>query len=235
MNRIPVVLCAAMLLIPACTGNPLIRKVPPGPEAEVAACMDCHSNVDELFSKEHPAVSGDDIRTCFSCHQPMDPKKAEPNTFSATLHRAHLNKESGVDCLSCHSWIPGRHFGISGTGVDLGPLPENNMPLLKKTFLSWAGSRYLDARHAKQNVTCSGCHGDSLPAPGDTIKNERCLMCHGSYDALAEKTVPEIFPDRNPHQSHLGVIDCTVCHVAHGESRAYCLECHQKFVMKTPG
>ncbi|HBL25170.1 MAG TPA: hypothetical protein DDZ40_13815, partial [Deltaproteobacteria bacterium] len=40
------------------------------------------------------------------------------------------------------------------------------------------------------------------------------------------------FPDRNPHKSHLGTIDCVVCHKAHQSSKAYCLDCHKNFNMK---
>ena len=60
----------------------------------------------------------------------------------------------------------------------------------------------------------------------------------GDADAMAQlaaKTEPAEFKDRNPHASHLGEIDCTVCHKAHGPSKIYCLGCHQKFVMTIPG
>ena len=50
-----------------------------------------------------------------------------------------------------------------------------------------------------------------------------------------KKTEPPEFKDRNPHDSHLGEIACTVCHKAHGESKVYCLECHQKFQMTIRG
>jgi hypothetical protein len=74
------------------------------------------------------------------------------------------------------------------------------------------------------------------PTPTDaTIANEKCLSCHGPMAQLAKKSEPAEFKDRNPHQSHLGEIECTVCHKAHGEPQVYCLGCHQKFVMHIPG
>ncbi|HOD76591.1 MAG TPA: carboxyl transferase domain-containing protein, partial [Syntrophorhabdaceae bacterium] len=56
----------------------------------------------------------------------------------------------------------------------------------------------------------------------------------GDPEKLAAKTEPKDFPDRNPHKSHLGTINCTVCHKAHAASKTYCLECHKNFNMKIP-
>jgi len=58
--------------------------------------------------------------------------------------------------------------------------------------------------------------------------------CHGPQDQLAARSRPQDFPKRNPHDSHLGEIACTVCHHAHAESKVYCLDCHRNFVMKIP-
>jgi hypothetical protein len=109
------------------------------------------------------------------------------------------------------------------------------MKLLRQVFSTWAGSTHLDALHGEKNVTCSGCHGDTLPVKGDTVENERCFDCHGPAEKLVEKTAPKDFPDRNPHLSHLGQINCTVCHRAHEPSVVYCLDCHKLFKMEIPG
>ena len=234
MKHILIVLCTVILIL-ACSAKPAVHKMRADSQPEAGLCTNCHTDLGALLSKGHPAVAGNDMGACSRCHKPAVSQKAAPNKFSATLHRAHANEKSDMDCDGCHSWVPGNHFGIHGANINFGPVSEKDMALLKKTTFSWAGSRYLDARHAEKNVTCSGCHGDTLPTLGDTVENDRCLVCHGSYDSLAEKTKPEIFPERNPHKSHLGVINCTVCHFAHSESKAYCLECHPKFNMKPPG
>lgn len=100
---------------------------------------------------------------------------------------------------------------------------------------SKTGSSYLDSIHAKKGVGCTDCHGPALPVKGDTVENERCSSCHGSYADIAKKTRSEKFSKRNPHDSHLGEIDCVVCHKAHSESSAYCNGCHSKYDMKIPG
>ena len=68
-----------------------------------------------------------------------------------------------------------------------------------------------------------------------TVETPRCLECHGPIEQLAKRSEPKDFPDRNPHKSHLGEIDCTVCHHEHSASKVYCLECHKKFQMNIPG
>ena len=83
----------------------------------------------------------------------------------------------------------------------------------------------------KKQKSCSACHDKDILGEA-TIKNKKCLECHGSLEKLTDKTAPKDFPDRNPHKSHLGEINCTVCHTAHAESKVYCLECHPKFEMK---
>ncbi|MBA4394637.1 MAG: hypothetical protein C0407_13885 [Desulfobacca sp.] len=117
----------------------------------------------------------------------------------------------------------------------MGVVSKANIPLLKKSFVSWASSAYLDASHNQAKVVCLACHGKTVPEKGDTVENERCLTCHGSMESLVARTAPKDFPDRNPHKSHLGEIACTVCHQGHSQSKVYCLGCHFKFKMKIPG
>jgi formate-dependent nitrite reductase cytochrome c552 subunit len=97
-----------------------------------------------------------------------------------------------------------------------------------------AANGNLDSIHAKKNVTCVDCHGPASPAKGDTVENDVCVKCHGTYDTLAAKTINPKVPNRNPHKSHLGEIDCVVCHMAHKPSEAYCNGCHVKYNMKIP-
>jgi len=109
------------------------------------------------------------------------------------------------------------------------------MALIEKMFASWASSTFTDNLHAKAGIVCSQCHGKELPQIDDTVENGRCLACHGPMDKLAAKTEPGDFKDRNPHKSHLGEINCTVCHHAHAESKVFCLDCHKNFEMKIQG
>jgi len=236
VNRSPMLLSFTIIIsFLFCHGASAEEKPNPGPDPEAVECMVCHEEYSEVLSETHPTVSEDGLATCYSCHEPMSAGKAEPNPYIARLHQVHVSGEAELDCSYCHTWSPGYRFGVTGSQVIYGSPSERDMNLLKQIVISWAGSAYLDATHGGKQIACSGCHGRIFPTYGETVENDRCLSCHGSIESLAQKTVPDIFPDRNPHQSHLGVINCTVCHFAHAESKVYCLECHQKFQMTIPG
>ena len=199
------------------------------------SCTPCHTALSTVLPKNHKPVAGDTIQVCLPCHKPDFSGKPEANAFSARIHQPHVKPGPGIDCSLCHVWVPGKQFGLKGSKANLGKVSKENMALIKKSFTSWVSSDYIDASHGKANVVCLGCHGKTLPEVGDTVENDRCLACHGSLEALAAKSAPKDFPDRNPHKSHLGDIACTVCHHAHKASEVYCLGCHAKFTMKIPG
>jgi hypothetical protein len=206
----------------------------PAAKPSSIACTGCHGDFKSVLPSQHPPVTGADIAACLSCHGPSSPDKAAANPFAARIHRPHTGPKAKVDCLLCHTWTPGKSFGLAKQKGSWGPLSKQGMELLKQMTASWSDSPYLDAFHARKNVTCAGCHGKRLPAREDTVENDRCLSCHGSPEKLAEKTMSAVFPKRNPHQSHLVALDCTKCHLVHGESKVYCLECHSNFDMKIP-
>jgi fumarate reductase flavoprotein subunit len=86
--------------------------------------------------------------------------------------------------------------------------------------------------HAKNDVNCAACHGDSKKITVDdneSVVNKNCTTCHGTLAALSANSKEAI----NPHKSHLGDISCTTCHHGHAPSKAYCLNCHT-YEMKIP-
>lgn len=196
------------------------------------SCATCHADFAAVLPKPHPPVKGEGLLACLECHVPAERVKAEPNKFAARLHLAHLKGQTPMDCLICHTWNPDTRFGLIGAQESYGAPSTDDMNLMKQMFTSAVKSAYLDARHVSKDVTCAGCHGKTLPKSGDTVENQKCLECHGPMTELVTKTAPKDFPDRNPHESHLGEIACTVCHSGHAESKVYCLECHPKFNMK---
>ncbi len=202
--------------------------------AKKASCLSCHENTQSILPKNHKPVSGDTIASCNPCHKPDLSGKAEPRPYAGTLHRAHVKEGSTADCMICHTYKGGR-LGISGTGVSLGKVEKEDLENTKKIFLSWSQSKNMDGIHGKVDIMCSACHGNKLATTGDTVENDRCLTCHGPLEALQKRSEPKDFPDRNPHNSHLGDIACTVCHKAHSPSTVYCLGCHGNFKMKIPG
>ncbi len=199
------------------------------------ACTPCHRDFTAVLPQGYVPVEGRDIRACLGCHSPADAGQPAPNPFAAKLHRAHENGTTKLDCTTCHTWNPGKSFGLPGTGVSYGTPSAEEIAVVKEVAYSWAASLYLDARHAKAYVSCAACHGRTLPAVGDRVENARCFKCHGSYADLAQQTTDPAHPDRNPHQSHLGEIACNACHKAHSPSSVYCLGCHPKFTMTIPG
>jgi hypothetical protein len=199
------------------------------------SCASCHQDFDSVLPKEHPAVNGKDLTACLPCHEPNMEGEPRKNDYSVRMHLAHVPPKGTLGCTACHNWTPGRSFGLIGVKGSRGAPKKEDMGLMKEIFLSWASSQYMDNLHAKAGVDCVGCHGKDLARADDTVENPRCLECHGPMETLAKKAEPKDFSDRNPHKSHLGDINCTVCHHAHGESKVYCLDCHQKFVMRIPG
>lgn len=100
--------------------------------------------------------------------------------------------------------------------------------LLGSSAVFSADAPALADRHAKMRVKCEQCHAVKTPAAGTRPKNEACLACHQSYEALAAKTAKL---DPNPHKSHLGNVRCADCHSGHAQSRLMCNDCH-KFDLK---
>lgn len=198
------------------------------------SCKNCHTDLAALLPREHTPVE-DNVTSCLACHQSDMPGLEKKNPYLTRIHLAHQPPRGDGDCLTCHSWAIGKSFGLIGAPGSWGAPTQEDMGVLKEIFASWAESEYLDNRHAKASTTCTNCHGTKLPALDATVDNKGCLKCHGPMEELVKKTEPADFKDRNPHLSHLGEIDCTVCHKAHGESKVYCLGCHQKFTMTIPG
>lgn len=210
-------------------------KATKAPAQAKTSCKTCHADFSSLVPQGHPPVKGNELSSCTVCHQPGMPGTEKKNAFSARIHLGHLPPRGKIDCLTCHFWSAGKTFGLIGSKESWGAPGKEEMELLKEIYGSWAASAYTDNMHAKASVTCANCHGKEFPTFDVTVRNKKCLECHGPMDQLAKKTEPPEFKDRNPHQSHLGEIECTVCHKAHKESKVYCLDCHKKFEMTIRG
>lgn len=86
----------------------------------------------------------------------------------------------------------------------------------------------LKGKHKGMNMQCDTCHGQTRPRemPEDAV----CLQCHGSRDAVKQRTA-KLNP--NPHYGHDESISCNDCHKQHEPSVLTCDQCH-KFGYKTP-
>ena len=93
-----------------------------------------------------------------------------------------------------------------------------------------AATTTIGGAHREMDFTCVDCHGTDHPQAAPRIA--QCLTCHGSYEELAELTAPatEATGDpeeaANPHDSHMGPIECADCHKTHSKSVLVCEECH---------
>ena len=90
--------------------------------------------------------------------------------------------------------------------------------LLALPAVSSAAGGAAHGSHA--SLQCNACHNAMPPkAPEQAV----CLKCHVSYAAVAKKTA-KMKP--NPHDSHMGRVDCVQCHSMHDKSRFMCQDCH---------
>lgn len=227
----PAFLIASLFFLPyVLVGDLSVEAAKP----EAVSCKTCHADLASVLPKGHPPVAENSLASCMPCHPSDFEGRAEKNLFATRMHMAHLPPRGSLDCTACHEWMPGKSFGLIGRDGSWGAPDAKDMDFLRTIFKSWAGSGYMDHLHAAAGIGCTQCHGKGLPRADDTVENDRCLVCHGPMDRLAQKTEPKEFKDRNPHKSHLGDIACTVCHKGHAESKVYCLECH-KFDMKIMG
>jgi len=86
---------------------------------------------------------------------------------------------------------------------------------------SAAQDLFLGDKHKNKGVECSGCHPEDPPK--QKVPMAVCLGCHGDYPTVAAQTKRL---DPNPHDSHLGEIECEKCHHAHKASVNACAACH---------
>lgn len=114
--------------------------------------------------------------------------------------------------------------------------------IIKPYYESWKSGNLLASKHAAKGVECLDCHQKtylekaqeglhyvtgsySNPLKPITFPWSRCQDCHRKdFDKVKAATN---FEQSNPHDNHLGEIDCTLCHKMHRQSEVYCAQCHE--------
>jgi hypothetical protein len=230
--RTNLLIAVAVLCLASCA---VASAKPSSAQKPAKACVSCHRDFSSVLPKGHPEVKKTGLDACVSCHALGQAEDAKKNAFSTRIHLTHTNPQLKLQCTACHTYVPGKKFGLIGQSTSLGAPKKDDMAAIKEKFASWQNSSHTDHLHAKAMVDCAGCHGKETPLLDATVENARCLACHGPLEKLASKTEPKDLPKRNPHNSHLGEISCTVCHHAHSASTVYCLDCHKTFKMTVPG
>lgn len=79
--------------------------------------------------------------------------------------------------------------------------------------------------------TLSELHSGLWPVSQDGfVTKSQCMKCHGTYEELAKKT--SIY-NINPHESHLGEVNCEECHkVNKAKPELMCNSCHKFDIRK---
>lgn len=133
--------------------------------------------------------------------------------------------------------------GVMGmTQLSKNPAFCGTCHIIKPYYQSWKGGNLLAGKHAAKGVSCLDCHHKSYiekaeegvryitgtyskPLKEIAFTREQCLQCHGKdFDKVVSATN---FEESNPHDSHLGEMECTQCHKMHSKSEIYCAQCHQ--------
>ena len=91
-----------------------------------------------------------------------------------------------------------------------------------KGATSLRGKMPLSHNHQLNGVICADCHGITKPAKPPEQK--KCLSCHADYKKIAIQTDKTLPP---PHDSHMGDLDCGLCHHQHSKSENFCSQCHE--------
>ena len=84
-----------------------------------------------------------------------------------------------------------------------------------------AQNLFLAERHKSAGITCEGCHKENPPQK--RVPMGVCTGCHGDVLKIAERTNKS---DINPHDSHVGVVECDSCHHSHKPFENFCSKCH---------
>jgi cytochrome c-type protein NapC len=176
----------------------------------------------ELAKGVHDKMRAQRNVTCTSCHALASIK---PESQTGQMVHASLS-DSKMACVDCH-----RNLVHSRPG---SVAAADELRMMKRATEDFVHSPHLANIHAQKNLTCSTCHGnDLIPDANATAINAQCTNCHGGMEKIAVTFKGPSY--LNPHASHLGNIACTSCHMAHQESKAYCLNCHTNFDMPIPG
>jgi cytochrome c nitrite reductase small subunit len=132
--------------------------------------------------------------------------------------------------------------GVAGWNYHEQPQFCATCHVMQPYLESWNGTGLLAYAHAEEGVTCLECHEPTIQQQVDELvtfvtndyeipleerefDQEWCLRCHehGSYEEVAQRT-EEL--EWNPHDSHYGEMECSICHKVHRASEDYCAQCH---------
>lgn len=108
--------------------------------------------------------------------------------------------------------------------------------LLMVVFTALASTdNTIKGAHLENGLECVDCHNVAEPVKKASAKS--CMECHGDMQDAKEiefKDNSSTAYNLSPHNSHAGVIRCTLCHSSHKDSQLYCNTCHHTFKLLVP-
>lgn len=109
---------------------------------------------------------------------------------------ANLHKQAGNNCLDCH---------------------ETNINEQASEAFAWMGGNFK-----------TDASGNIVGAVSSSADQKFCLRsgCHNQADIVAATQNWGGQAGVNPHDSHLGTVQCSNCHSSHGTSNLMCNSCH---------
>ena len=127
-----------------------------------------------------------------------------------------------ADCLSCHKEqkvLPDKHIKTDGMKLSACVACHKNAKDSKKPD-SLRGVITLSHAHQFNGVGCVDCHGEKKPV--ESPDSQKCIGCHTDY----KKSPRTDMSLANMHDSHMGDLDCMLCHHMHAKSENFCGQCH---------
>ena len=135
---------------------------------------------------------------------------------------AEPKKMEGVapgDCGVCHG---SEKVLLAGHVDTKGMAGSTCKGCHKGAKASLRGKMPLSHSHQLNGVICADCHG--ITEPAKPPEQKKCVSCHADYKKIIIQTDKTLPP---PHDSHMGDLDCGLCHHQHSKSENFCSQCHE--------
>ncbi len=126
------------------------------------------------------------------------------------------------NCLFCHKEqkvLPDNHVKTEGMKLSACVACHAKADGGKKPG-SLRGVITLSHAHQLNGVGCNDCHG--VKKPVESPDSQKCIECHSDYKKSARTDMTLA----NMHDSHMGDLDCMLCHHVHKKSENFCSTCH---------
>ena len=206
-NRLPILAAAAVLCAAVALAQEQAKPAPPAPEAAKPA---------ETAPPEAPKpATYVGSETCQACHEDIF------NALRKSPHAAVQNEKGrgwqGKACEACHG--PGSKHAETASPAEIRqpaklPVTQADQVCLGCHLKDPTHSSRLQSSHAKNNVSCVGCHVVHKNGPQGIVArtapaiNAQCSACHTGQWASFQRPFKHKLPE--------GAMSCVDCHNPHG-------------------